>query len=99
MKLGKKEIEKVQSTSKAQSIISSRNASRMGSRKGSRFGSMDDEEVKTSKSEQTPRTSGGKNINKLDKNDEQDDNIIEKIPDPFAAEQTEINEDDIRDAR
>ena len=44
MKLAKKEIEKVMSTSRAQSIVSSRMSSRMASKKGSRTGSMEDQE-------------------------------------------------------
>lgn len=54
MKLGKKEVEKVMSTSKAQSIVSSRMSSRMTSRKGSRLGSMDgDEEFKATSTAST----------------------------------------------
>lgn len=79
MKLSKKEVEKVMSTSRAQSIVSSRMSSRLTSRKASRQGSMeDDEELKTSTmSEQTPRTKGGKIINKLDKNEVRDSNQME----------------------
>ena len=41
LKLSKTEVDKVKSTSRAQSIMSSRAASRMGSMKGSRSGSFD----------------------------------------------------------
>ena len=86
VKLGKREIEKVMSTSKAQSIVSSR----MSSRKTSRRDSMDDEEyskkIEETKKEQKPRTKDGKIINKLGNGEEQDSNQMEQIPNPFAAE-------------
>jgi len=64
MKLGKREIEKVMSTSKAQSIVSSRMSSRVTSRKGSRLSSMDEgEESKSASAKVKPVTSGGKIIN------------------------------------
>jgi hypothetical protein len=63
MKLGKKEIEKVMSTSKAQSIVSSRMSSRLTSRRGSRTGSMDDGEETKRASSLKPKTKGGKIIN------------------------------------
>ena len=70
MKLGKKEIEKVMSTSKAQSIVSSRMSSRLTSKRGSRTGSMEDEEAKdNASSTYSVRTAGGKIINRLEKND------------------------------
>jgi hypothetical protein len=99
MKLAKKEIDKVNSTSKAQSINSSRMSSRLTSRKGSRLGSMDgDEESKTTstKTEMTARSAGGKIINRLEKNEERDNNQMELTPDAFAAEQTLITEDEIK---
>lgn len=98
MKLGKKEVEKVMSTSKAQSIVSSRMSSRLTSRRGSRLGSMmEDEEGKdadTTNSE-NPRSKDGKVINKLEKNENRDSNQMEQDPDPFAAEQTYLTEEDI----
>ena len=73
MKLAKKEVEKVMSTSKAQSIVSSRMSSRIASRRDSRAGSM--EGVEESKSvDLKPRTQGGKIINKLEKGEAQDSN-------------------------
>ena len=98
MKLGKKEVEKVMSTSKAQSIVSSRMSSRMTSRRDSRAGSMEGvEESKTV--ELKPRTSGGKIINRLEKGENKDSNQMEQVPDPFAAEQTYLTEDDIQASR
>lgn len=98
MKLGKKEVEKVMSTSKAQSIVSSRMSSRLTSRRGSRLGSMmEDEEKKetdTTNSE-CPRSINGKVINKLEKNEKRDSNQMEQDPDPFGAEQTYLTEEDI----
>ena len=76
MKLGKKEIEKVMSTSRAQSIVSSRMSSRMTSKKGSRAGSMEDEEVKDN-SPNKVRTAGGKIINRIEKNEQRDSNQTE----------------------
>lgn len=104
MKLGKKEIEKVMSTSRAQSIVSSRMSSRLTSRKASRRGSMEDdeEESKATASEASsskPRTKGGKVINKLEKTEQRDSNQMEQIPDPFAAEQAVITEDEIKQAQ
>jgi len=75
MKLAKKEIEKVMSTSRAQSIVSSRMSSRMASKKGSRTGSMEDqEEHKSILEDIKPKTEGGKVINKLDKGEQRDSN-------------------------
>jgi len=99
MKLGKREVEKVMSTSRAQSIVSSRMSSRLTSKRGSRTGSMEDEEPKTSRTEEKPRTQGGKIINRLDKGEERDSNVVEQIPDPFAAEQTYLTEADISQAQ
>jgi hypothetical protein len=42
-----------------------------------------------------PRTKDGKIINKLISGDQQDSNQTEQNPDPFAAEQTLITDDDI----
>ena len=67
MKLGKREVEKVMSTSKAQSIVSSRMSSRKTSRRDSRVGSMDEEEFTKIVDEVKPRTKDGKIINKLGK--------------------------------
>jgi len=93
MKLGKKEVEQVMSTSKAKSINSSRMSSRAASRKSSRKGSfdeMEDEENPINKEEakkvDLPRSEGGKVINKLGKGEERDSNQMEQDPDPFAAE-------------
>lgn len=79
MKLGKKEIEKVMSTSRAQSIVSSRMSSRLTSKRGSRSGSMEDIEESKSQSIvlEKPRTKGGKVINKLEKSDQRDSNQME----------------------
>ena len=106
MKLGKREVDKVMSTSRAQSIVSSRNASRAASRKSSRRGSfedMEDDELMNKKEEtkaaaDVPRSAGGKIINKLGKGEERDSNQTEQEPDPFAAEQTYLTEDDIKAA-
>jgi predicted DNA-binding transcriptional regulator AlpA len=75
VKLGKREVEKVMSTSKAQSIVSSR----MSSRKTSRRDSMEEDEeftkkVSELKPEAKPRTKDGKIINKLGNGEEQDSN-------------------------
>jgi hypothetical protein len=51
------------------------------------------------KKESKPRTKDGKIINKLGNGEEQDSNQMEQIPDPFAAEQTYITENDIKLAR
>lgn len=57
---------------------------------------MDDIEEETKKPEEIkPRTKDGKIINKLLTGENQDSNQIEKVPDPFAAEQTLITDDDI----
>ena len=102
MKLGKREVEKVMATSKAQSIVSSRKTSRMSSRRDSRQGSMDMEDdsamqkIEESKQISQPRTEGGKIINKLSKGEERDSAQTEQVPDPFAAEQTYITEDEIQ---
>jgi hypothetical protein len=69
LKLGKREIEKVLSTSKAQSIVSSRMSSRRTSKKGSRSGSMDDIEQVAKVEEAKPRTKDGRIINKLNSGD------------------------------
>ena len=65
---------------------------------------MDEDEVISKKLEENkkelkPVTKDGKIINKLGKGEEQDSNQMEQIPDPFAAEQTYITEDDIKLAR
>jgi hypothetical protein len=52
-----------------------------------------------SKADLKPRTKDGKIINKLGNGEEQDSNQMEQIPNPFAAEQTYITEDDIKQAR
>lgn len=98
MKLGKKEIEKVLSTSKAQSIVSSRMSSRATSKKGSRSGSMDGIEEFKKAEELKPKTKDGRIINKLNTGDVIDSNQMEQVPDPFAAEQTYLTEDDIKNA-
>ena len=98
MKLSEREKEKVLSTSKAQSIVSSRNSSRRSSRKGS----MDDddnanlkgvEEVKDEKTGikcvQNAKTSG---------DDARDNDTIENDPGAFAAEQTWPTDTEIREA-
>jgi len=107
MKLGKREVEQVKSTSKAQSICSSRMSSRRGTpRRGSRAGSMDQMEddggmqkIEESKQIIVPRTDGGKIINQLGRGEERDSNQNEKEPDPFTAEQTYISEDEIKQAQ
>lgn len=97
MKLARKEVEKAMSTSRAQSIHSSRMSSRLQSKKGSRSGSMDDEEEKDSAAgAEKPRTEGGKIVNRLVSGETRDSNQTELVPDPFAAEQTYLTEDDIK---
>ena len=64
MKLGKKEISKVMGTSKAQSIVSSRNQSKLTSRKGSMDGV--EESMKIESDRISARTEGGKIINRLE---------------------------------
>ena len=60
----------------------------------------DDEHLEKSLAESSvSRTSGGKIINKLEKNDVRDSNETEMTPDPFAAEQTYLTEDDIKNAK
>lgn len=88
MKLHKKEIEKVLSTNKAKSIVSSRMTSRAASRRESRKGSfdMEDDLKEESKTSSLPKTEGGKVINQLLKGEERDSNQYEQIPDPFGAE-------------
>lgn len=86
MKLARKEVEKVMSTSRAQSIHSSRMSSRIASKRGSRAGSMDDEEAKEASVDLLPRSKNGKIINRLEKGEERDSNRMEQVPDPFAAE-------------
>ena len=71
----------------------------MTSKKGSRAGSMEDEELKDNSSVVKPRTAGGKIINTLEKDEQRDSNQTEQTPDPFAAEQTYITEDDIKQAQ
>jgi len=51
----------------------------------------DGEEVKQ-QPKPVPRTAGGKIINRLEEGEEQDDNQVEQIPDPFGAEQTYISD-------
>lgn len=71
----------------------------MTSKRGSRLGSMEDEEAsQKAMSEQTIRTKGGKIINRLETNEQRDNNQMELIPDPFAAEQTYLSEEDIKAA-
>ena len=85
VKLSEREKEKVLSTSRAQSIVSSRNASRRTSRKGSHDAADDSqmvvEEVKDSstgaKCVQTAKASG---------EDARDEDTIENNPGAFAAE-------------
>lgn len=65
---------------------------------------MDEDEsfakkIEENKTEVKPRTKDGKIINKLGNGEVQDSNQMEQIPDPFAAEQTYITEDDIKNAR
>jgi hypothetical protein len=70
VKLGKKEVDKVMGTSKAQSIATSR----AQSRKTSRRGSMDDMEPAE---KVVPRSKGGKIINKILENEVRDSNLME----------------------
>ena len=63
---------------------------------------MEDEELNKMGAESynyKPKTQGGKIINRLESGENRDDNQIEKIPDAFAAEQTHITEDEIRQAQ
>lgn len=88
------------STSRAQSIHSSRMSSRLQSKKGSRSGSMDDEEEKESAArDEKARTDGGKVVNRLKTGEAADSNQMEQVADPFAAEQTYLTEDDIKQAK
>ena len=87
------------STSRAQSISSSRAASRRASKRGSRSGSMDGEEAKDSTARAEPRTAGGKVVNRLIGGETQDSNQTEQVPDPFAAEQTYLTDADIKQAQ
>ena len=97
VKLSEREKDKVLSTSRAQSIVSSRNASRRSSRKGSQDSGEDNrmavEEVKDAntgtKCVQTAKTSG---------DDARDDDTIENNPGAFAAEQTWPTDAEIREA-
>mmetsp|Transcript_35871 Transcript_35871/g.55050 ORF Transcript_35871/g.55050 Transcript_35871/m.55050 type:complete len:161 (-) Transcript_35871:1270-1752(-) len=100
MKLGKREKDRVMGTSRAQSIVSSRNASRAASKKGSRKGSLDmaDEESGLPAKKAVARTKGGKIINQLEEGEKVDDNQIEQVPDPFGAEQTYISEEELMNA-
>lgn len=64
----------------------------------------EDEEINSKRIEEKklelkPRTKEGKIINKLGNGEEQDSNVMEQIPNPFAAEQTYITEEDIKLAR
>ena len=86
MKLSEREKDKVLSTSRAQSIVSSRNSSRRSSRRGS-FDEMkpdDVEEVKDSSTKikcvQKANAAGTKG------DDSRDDDTIENNPGAFAAE-------------
>lgn len=65
---------------------------------------MDEDEITSKmieekKTEIKPKTKDGKIINKLGNKEEQDSNQMEQIPNPFAAEQTYITEEDIKLAR
>lgn len=63
------------STSRAQSIVSSRMSSRAVSRGGSRKGSMDVDDMEESKAsveKDVPRSKGGKIINKLTEGEQRD---------------------------
>jgi hypothetical protein len=101
-KLTKKEVDRVMSTSRAQSIVSSRMSSRMTSRRDSRRGSFDMEEddgqVTLANKKDAPRTKDGKIINKLQDGESRDSEQAEQIPDPFGAEQTYLTEEDIKNA-
>lgn len=77
MKLARKEVEKAMSTSRAQSIHSSRMSSRLQSKKASRSGSMDDEEEKDTATGDEPRTNGGKVVNRLPGGEARDSNQME----------------------
>lgn len=105
MKLSRGEVEKVRSTSKAQSIVSSRNASRLGSMRGSRSGSVDENDssmqdiFKKNKAEPEPVSKGGKIINKLLSGEARDDAVMELVPAPFQSEQTYLTEQDIRESQ
>ena len=94
MKLSEREKDKVLSTSRAQSIVSSRNSSRRSSRKGSFDEMKDVEEVKDSdtkiKCVQKAGTAG---------DDARDDDRIENNPGAFAAEQTWPTETEIKSAQ
>ena len=95
VKLSQREKDKVLSTSRAQSIVSSRNASRQSSRKGS-FAEMKPDGVEEVKDAGT----GLKcvQIGKDGGDDARDEDTIENNPGAFAAEQTWPTEAEIRDA-
>ena len=87
VKLSQKEKDKVLSTSRAQSIVSSRNASREASRRASRKGSF--EEMKTDDVEEVKdETTKIKCVQKAKAkgDDARDDDAIENNPGAFAAE-------------
>ena len=93
MKLSQKEKDKVLSTSRAQSIVSSRNSSRQSSRKGS-FDAMEGiaqvtDSVTGVKCVQAAKTTG---------DDARDDDTVENNPGAFAAEQTWPTEAEMRSA-
>ena len=95
MKLSQKEKDKVLSTSRAQSIVSSRNSSRRSSRKGS-FDEMKPEGIEEVKDSVT----GNKCVQqgKSKGEDARDDGTIENDPGAFAAEQTWPTEAEIKSA-
>ena len=83
VKLSQREKDKVMSTSRAQSIVSSRNSSRRSSRKGS-FDEMNPEGIEEVKDAKT----GAKcvQLGKDSGEDARDDDAVENNPGAFAAE-------------
>ena len=95
VKLSQREKDKVMSTSRAASIVSSRNASRRSSRKGS-FDEMKPEGIEESKDQNTKVKCVATGTSKGDQ--ARDEDTIENNPGAFAAEQTWPTEAEMRDA-
>ena len=95
VKLSQKEKDKVLSTSRAQSIVSSRNASRQSSRRGS-FDEMKPDGMEEVKDKST----GAKcvQVGKSEGDQARDEDLIENDPGAFAAEQTWPTDSEIREA-
>ena len=104
VKLSEREKDKVLSTSRAQSIVSSRNASRNASLRNSRKGSMEDDDDNAEKKnveEVKDQKTGIKCVQqaKTMGDEARDDDTIENNPGAFAAEQTWPTEAEISEAK